>query len=67
MACLLDLLFYFQVLQAIITILLLAFIGKLFDDKATWKTLFVPLLLFGLFIFIINRLINGDRVLSKTV
>ena len=60
--------FIFKVFASlIITILLLAFIGKLFDDKASWKTLFVPLLLFGLFIFVINRLINGDRVLSKTV
>ena len=60
--------FIFKVFASlIISILLLAFIGKLFDDKAAWKTLFVPLLLFGLFIFVINRLINGDRVLSKTV
>ena len=60
--------FIFKVFASlIITILLLAFIGKLFDDKAAWKTLFVPLILFGLFIFIINRLINGDRVISKTV
>ena len=60
--------FIFKVFaSSIITILLLAFIGKLFDDKAAWKTLFVPLLLFGLFIFVINRLINGDRVLSNTV
>ena len=59
--------FIFKVFASlIITILLLAFIGKLFDDKAAWKTLFVPLLLFGLFIFVINRLINGDRVLSNT-
>ena len=59
--------FIFKVFASlIITILLLAFIGKLFDDKASWKTLFVPLLLFGLFIFVINRLINGDRVLSNT-
>ena len=60
--------FIFKVFASlIISILLLAFIGKLFDDKAAWKTLFVPLLLFGLFIFVINRLINGDSVLSKTV
>ena len=56
--------FIFKVFASlIITILLLAFIRKLFDDKASWKTLFCAFII--LFIFVINRLINGDHVLSK--
>jgi len=58
--------FVFKILASIIMcILMVGIVGKIFDNKSSYRTLIVALIVFGVFTFILNRLVNGDRVLAK--
>ena len=58
--------FVFKILASIIVcILMIGIVGKIFDNKASYRTLIVALIVFGVFTFILNRLVNGERVLAK--
>ena len=58
--------FVFKILASIIVcILMIGIVGKIFDNKSSYRTLIVALIVFGVFTFILNRLVNGERVLAK--
>lgn len=60
------LMIFFKVISSVLVLaLLLCTFNKLSDKKTSKKEKILTLIIFGLFIFIINRLINGERVLSK--
>ena len=60
------LMIFFKVISSILVLAILLFtFNKLTDKQVSKKEKIITLIIFGLFIFIINRLINGERVLSK--
>ena len=59
--------FAFKVVAAVISVLVcLGVYNKLTEKNRSVKNVLVAVIIFGVFAFFVNRLINGDRVLQKT-
>ena len=56
----------FKLFASIVTVILLLHVfGRIFGEKkASFRSVFVGLILFGIFRFFVKKLINGDRVLK---
>ena len=58
--------FAFKVVAAVISVLVcLGVYNKLTEKNRSVKNVLVAVIIFGVFAFFVNRLINGDRVLKK--
>ena len=58
--------FLFKLCAAVIcTLVVLGVANKLFEKNRSLKTVLVTMIVFGLFSFFVNRLINGEKVLLK--
>ena len=58
--------FAFKVVAAVISVLVcLGVYNKLTEKNRSVKNVLVAVIIFGVFAFFVNRLINGDRVLKN--